>query len=62
MPLTNNVRDRFQARLQEIRNLVVTDVQLTNGEDINVTAAKKTEEKKSEESQEEVKQIAEMDQ
>ena len=43
MPLTNRVRERFSERLTQIRNLVVADVQLTNGADLSVagsTAAK----------------------
>ena len=60
MPLTNRVRDKFSERLTQIRNLVVADVQLTNGEDLSMlTVAKKDDDEESkgkeEESKEEVK-------
>ena len=59
MPLTNRVRDKFSERLTQIRNLVVADVQLTNGEDLSMlVVAKKDDEEskgKEEESKEEVK-------
>ena len=37
MPLTSKVRERFSERLTQIKNLVVADVQLTNGADLNVS-------------------------
>ena len=56
MPLTNRVRDRFSERLTQIRNLVVADVQLTNGEDLSMLGEPNKDEEETKGKQEENKE------
>ena len=57
MPLPTKIRDLYTERLGEVRNMIVTDVQLQNNEDLSLKQDKPQTETKNLEQESKVEQI-----
>ena len=57
MPLPTKIRDLYTERLGEVRNMIVTDVQLQNNEDLSLKQDKPQQETKNLEQESKAEQI-----